>query len=590
MIRGALTCVILTALLCACSGLGGEPDIVATFAPAPVADSPHLSETWQPDIARGQRIFAENCVDCHGSSGDGKGQLVLAGSVSAPLDMTDLALTRDKSPLDWFTIISEGNLEKLMPPWQEALSEQDRWHVALYSYTLAYSEELLALGQRLWTDRCEQCQLPAAIPPIASDKDYGTALNRERFADALDAAEIAAVVAYARMRTLEGVDGAGDMVGKSAATLPLGDISGRVIHGSQGGVLPHGMLAQLQYGRPERGFKLAEAAVAADGSFLFADIPQSPEHSYIIGLLYQGRVFSRLLPAGETQQTITIYNLTQDPSVISVAAIDLFVHPLRLEPQTRGLGITQIIRYRNDSDRIFTSGRGFDDGREASLLLQFPAGAQILSGEAGGRYVLVQDLENVPDSLIDTLPVAPGVEHEIAVEYFLPYDESLDFNQAFNNRIQGEITVTLPKSLSLESATFQARQEKMDGEASDQVKVYTGWLDQERDARLRFQLAGNAFATSDDDASLLTGDSLMAALLGLCATTVATVAAMTGFAWRRKRRAPDPAKMIDKLTRQIAQLDDEHDRGKINHDFYHQRRRELKAKLAELMSQQRASA
>ena len=82
---------------------------------------------------------------------------------------------------------------------------------------------------------------------------------------------------------------------------------------------------------------------------------------------------------------------------------------------------------------------------------------------------------------------------------------------------------------------------------------------------------------------MLTGESLLAALLALIAAAVALPA---GFAlWRR--RAPDQSSSIDSLAKQIAQLDDEHDRGQINHDLYHHRRRELKAKLAELMSQQR---
>ncbi len=581
MSRLWLLCLFLILTLGACRGLGGEPDIIATFAPSsPSASSAAISDNWQPNLANGQRIFAENCTDCHGISGDGRGELVLAGSVSAPIDMTDPSLTRVKSPLDWFTIISQGNIEKLMPPWQNALSEGERWDVTMYAYALAYDAELLALGARLWTEGCGECEMPAVIPPLYSDEDYGAALNRERFADALEAGERAAVVAHARMQTMTG---AGEEAKIVDGALSSGAISGIVEHGSQGGILPPDTIVQLQFGSPELGFNLAETAITADGGFLFEDIPLSSELSYVVGVIYAGRVFSRLLPAGEYEQTITIYDLSHDPGVISVAAIDLFLNPVRLEPQGTGLHITQMIRYRNDSDRVFTSGRGFDDGREASLLLQFPSGAQIMSDDADGRYVLIEDLEDLPDSLIDTLPVAPGDEHEILIEYFLPYVDSLDFDQAFNNRVAAEISVMLPDTLSIKSADLHARPSN---DETDKVRVYEGRLEQDREPRLRFEIAGNPFArllTDSDDSRLLTGDSLLAALLALSAAAVAPLA---GFAWWR-RRASEPARAINRLARQIAQLDDEHDRGQINHDLYHQRRRKLKAKLAELMSQQR---
>jgi hypothetical protein len=60
---------------------------------------------------------------------------------------------------------------------------------------------------------------------------------------------------------------------------------------------------------------------------------------------------------------------------------------------------------------------------------------------------------------------------------------------------------------------------------------------------------------------------------------------------RRARSAPpadvqvDKNRLIDALTRQIAELDDSHDRGQINHDVYQRQRQQLKARLAELMGE-----
>ena len=263
MSRLAPVCLIWLVVLCACSGLGGEPDIVATFAPQPAAEKSATDGDWQPDIASGQQVFADNCGDCHGFNGDGQGELVLAGSVSAPVDMTDLAVTRAKSPLEWFTIISEGKIENLMPPWQTALSDQERWDVAMYSYSLAYDVELLALGEQLWKDRCGACELPSVIPPVYSDGDYGDALNRERFADALELEEIAAVVAFARMQSLRSAGAPAQNIERG---IPVGEISGRVQHGSRGAVIPPETVVQLQFGSSEIGFSSAETAIDAEGS------------------------------------------------------------------------------------------------------------------------------------------------------------------------------------------------------------------------------------------------------------------------------------------------------------------------------------
>ena len=122
---GRILTVAAVTVLAACSGLGGEPEIAATVPPQPASTTEAAGfADWQPDISNGARIFQERCTECHGVSGDGLGELVAAGSVERPLDMTDRQLVAAKAPLDWYQVISEGRIEKLMPPWENALSEK----------------------------------------------------------------------------------------------------------------------------------------------------------------------------------------------------------------------------------------------------------------------------------------------------------------------------------------------------------------------------------------------------------------------------------------------------------------------------------
>ena len=227
--RCAALALLAALAFSACSGWGGEPQFMATVAPRqPAASVATTVVDWQPDMVNGARIYAERCTECHGINGDGRGELVEAGSVEQPLDMSDRLLVSAKSPLEWYEIITLGRIENLMPPWENALSDAERWDVALYTYTLSYDDELLASGEALWRERCSNCELPADIPPVFSDVDYGAQLNRDRFDGRLREKEIGAAVAYARMHSLQPAPPSG----------PLGEISGRVEHGTEGGVVP----------------------------------------------------------------------------------------------------------------------------------------------------------------------------------------------------------------------------------------------------------------------------------------------------------------------------------------------------------------
>ena len=572
--RGCLL-LLLALALAACGGLGGEPEIAATAPPAGAqAMAPETDSRWKADIKQGAAIFAERCVECHGIGGDGRGNLAAAGSVKRPLDMTNRSLVAAKSPLEWFEIITTGRIEDLMPPWENALSERERWDVALYSYTLAYDDALLASGERVWREGCGECELPAVIPPVYSDIDYGAKLNRELFRSALTDAEAEAAAAYARIASLSAVDAAE----VDAERLSAGALNGRVLPGTAGSLLPQQTLLRLRYGNNEVGFSFAETTADAEGNFQFNEIPLTGEFEYVIGAVYGERIFSRrVFPGEDPAPTIRVYDATHDPLVVSVARIDIFIEPVTLQDLGAGLYISQILTYRNSSDRVYTSGRGFDDGRQASLLIQFPLGARFLSGADNGRYVVVEGIERLPDSTIDTQPVLPGEAHQVIHEYWLPYAGAATFEQTFNNLIDAAVTVTLPERLLLDSDWLRLTQE----ESAEGYKTYGADVKLERDPALRFGISGVPTATSSDDGLVVTSEALPALLLG----AVAVGGGLLGGVGLLRRRMDVSGSEIERLVGELARLEEAHDQGQINHDLYHHRRRELKAKLAQLMAE-----
>ena len=300
--------------------------------------------------------------------------------------------------------------------------------------------------------------------------------------------------------------------------------------------------------------------------------------TYVVSAVYDGRLFSRRLPsASANDTTITLYDLTNDPTVVEVTRIDLFVEAIKLADLGAGLYVSQAIGYQNNSDRIYTSGRRFDDGREAVLLVQFPDGARAMSGDESGRYVVIEDMENIPDSVIDTLPVAPGSSHQVILEYFLPFERGVQIEQAFSNAIDADVYVTLGPGLQADSDYLQ-----LEGESAttEDLSVYAGRLHMESEPRLSFGISGDPFVTSSDDQTVVTRENLPTLLAGAGAIAFGLLA---GIGVLRRRRESTTSE-IDRLVIELARLDEDHDQGRINHDLYHHQRRELKARLADLMA------
>ena len=84
-------------------------------------------------IARGETLFSINCVMCHGSTGEGNGQIA-ALLANKPLNLT-LPATQDKSDGTLFLTLTNG-VDGRMPPMIENLTVRDRWDMVNYIRTL----------------------------------------------------------------------------------------------------------------------------------------------------------------------------------------------------------------------------------------------------------------------------------------------------------------------------------------------------------------------------------------------------------------------------------------------------------------------
>lgn len=113
-----------------------SPENVAEAASHVRADVIRLSgitttPAQAPDLAQGQKLFAQRCVSCHGAQGYGDG--VAAASLNPkPINFHDPKIMASISPLQIFHAVRLGVDGTAMAP-QADLSDQDTWNISYFA-------------------------------------------------------------------------------------------------------------------------------------------------------------------------------------------------------------------------------------------------------------------------------------------------------------------------------------------------------------------------------------------------------------------------------------------------------------------------
>jgi len=125
-------------------------------SPTPMPTLGLLYPASAPDIQNGAAIFAQKCAPCHGDTGLGNGPQSQQLPVPVPaLGLVDTA--RSDSPAQWFATVSQGNLDRFMPPFIGDLSDRDRWDVVYYALSLHTKPDQIAQGKTLFEQNCPGC-------------------------------------------------------------------------------------------------------------------------------------------------------------------------------------------------------------------------------------------------------------------------------------------------------------------------------------------------------------------------------------------------------------------------------------------------
>jgi mono/diheme cytochrome c family protein len=616
-----LLILIVGLVLAGCTGLAGEPRIVATL-PIPTATPEPRPPSAPPDIAAGAAIFAARCVSCHGANGAGRGELVLAGQVGVMSSFQDAATASVQRPTDWYSTITNGRIEKLMPPWNNALNEAERWAVAMYSYTMHYTPEQLALGAEVYRDFCAACHGesgrgdgpdaptlreppgdltdPQAMLTLSDEHIYIAvaegAGEMPAFADDLSEDEMRAAVVYTRTLSLANADAIGRIV--EAASQPavtpevgagvseqaaettaeavrIGTVTGRISNGTAGGVVPPDLPVVIY--RLDQQFNQTQYETRADasGAYRLEGVPLDPASNYVATVTYRERLFTSDVAsgAGETLDLpVTIYELTEDPAVLSISGVVTQVNAVGT-----GLEVTQVMSFSNSSDRAFSTSQAASDGRAISIAVPLPVGSVVAGLINQGRYVILPDQYMV----LDTVPVLPGDNHVVHFVYVIPYDAGgAVIEQPLAYNLNGQVRLLLsPDTLTASSEQLAPLGVETIGQR--RFQSYGGTLTLTAGSSLRYTLSGAPAAAGAAD-SAVTANNLPLVILAVIGLQVVIFSGIYLLIDRRRQRAA-PAlangRLIDALIRQIAELDADFEAGKIEKSVYERQRALLKDRL-----------
>ena len=556
---------------------------------AAVADVGYPAEA--PVAANGGLLFSKNCAPCHGTTGLGDGELV-SNLPAPPPDMTDPAFARTRSPLAMFAGITLGNLDALMPPFGNSLTEAERWALTAYVTTLSTPPEQLDLGQTVYAANCAQChgaggqgdgpEAGGLDTPTPDFTDLALRVTRNSedlrlvvaagdalhpFAGTLSADEQWAVVDV--VRAFGYVYAApGDALAERTGTL-----SGQVVNGTSGGTVPAGLELNLHSFDDNGLVDTLTTTLGADGRYDFGPVAFAPGRQFLVSTIYNDVNYSSEVASFDAQGSplalaLTIYDSTSDRTALTVAQMHMFLE----FPSPTEVTVGQLYIFSNNSDRTYAAS-GAD-------LLQFNIPAEATSLDVQNA-VLDQDYFRNADGFGALWQVPPGEgSGQLLVSFRMPYDGALSFSQVMHypvasvNVLLSDLGVKLEGSdvVSLGPQTFQ--------DQTFQNFSRTGLAAGET---LTFAVSG----TADGGATApVSGDTPSAGLQSTSATGLAVglgalaVALLGVGVWLYRRPATvDPAARREELLAALAELDAAYAAGDLAQADYVAERAELMAEL-----------
>jgi mono/diheme cytochrome c family protein len=595
--------------------------------PTPAPTLGPLFPVQAPSTENGALIFAEKCAPCHGATGLGDGEQGIKLNVTVPaFGLPEVA--RPASPAQWYRVVTQGNMERFMPPFA-SLSDQERWDVVAYAMTLHTSEEEIAQGKELFETNCSDCSTD-----FFQDQEKMSALSEVElarivkqgndqvptFGATLSEDEVWAVSAYLRTLSfdtgpvvsapaasatpeavtvtetpaeaetpLSTVEGTEQAPATSEATAVVqagfGTVSGSV-ENKTGTDLPADLTVTLRgYDHdadPNKGPQEVfsqEGTVAKDGSFVFENIEIPLNRIFIAELTYEGMNLQSgfvIVKESDTHLTlppITLYNRTEDISALVIDEARIF-----FEYGTDVVQVFNVYSFRNPSDKTIVVK--MNENGEVPFL-------KAPEGSSGFGYEPMQDSE--PLQSVENGFAIPPSEGSYGLVFFASLPKAKDFEFAQEFVLPATtVTVFVPEGIAIQgdkskNLGVQAIQD-FNFQIFDMGSVAAG-------ETLNLSLSGTP-KQSDTASAPAEQTSNQNLLIGAGALGVALILA-GGWMYLRDRNREEESTGVQEEGNEfetsedvidaIIALDDLHRAKKISDGAYQRRRAELKEILKGMM-------
>jgi mono/diheme cytochrome c family protein len=594
--------------------------IILTSAGAVLAQSAD-----KPDASSGQAVFNDNCVACHGllALGDGEAVSQLGGNVPIALAAPDIL--RSAVPIEMYEVITEGRVEKLMPPFGagtenlDPLPEAQRWDAIAYIYSLGTPEESIEVGRVVYEENCLDCHGsegqgdgPQAgdlenDPTDLADPSYWSQVSNQEIFDILSSgSQVPEHVFDAGENTLTGDEiwSAVDYIRSLSyiylnalepfKPLDSATIFGSVVNGTTDQPFAgDGFEAELRAYNQDLLETLAlTTTLNGDGGFRFelTDVPQ--EQFYRVGVSYggvdYGSDFGGLNSADpELELPVTVFETSTDPSVVSIDRLHQILNFFE-----GGVGVSELYVANNNSNTVYVGETG--NSEDGTFEIALPEDAQEISFQRAfgsmENFVPANELVFTGRGWADTFPLRPGPSALIMLaSYVLPYEDSAFISHPIMYSAS-EVNLVLPEAgVSLADAEdwVDLGQREM-GSAS--VSNYAK-TDVPAGTVLILNLEGEP-ELEGTSPFILNLDTQSELLIGVgFAVLVVGVAGVFIWRWRQE---PVDEEFYDHYDREdllqaIADLDDDFELGRINEQRYHAEREQLKSELVALWEEEQQS-
>jgi hypothetical protein len=320
-----------------------------------------------------------------------------------------------------------------------------------------------------------------------------------------------------------------------------------------------------------------ETTTDETGMFQFEGVPFIGGNLYFTATEYQGvPYFSETVSASpnmsQVESNLMVYETTGDPSALLTNSIFT-----QLDAAGDFLEITETIGLLNRDSRTYLTDQTLPDGRRVSLQFNLPPGA-VFIGSINDPTAFY-DTQTGVVSL--TNPVYSGQSIQVVLQYLMPYDRGAIIEYPLNYGINGAAGLLITSPVLNATADWIQTDEYRDMNGQN-VRLLGGPLTISAGDVIRYEVSGQARQIGTSQEAVITSDNLLV-VTALVAVILVVFVLGIGYVLRRGRKpAPNKDVMIDRIIRQIAQIEAEHEQGTLNHDVYQRRKAELEALLAQV--------